>query len=76
MFYPFIDDDGDERGSFEVFYMDQNEIEEFSEGDPDHAFTPGYYWWACFPGCLPDSADQWGPFETEGEAIADAQEIG
>ena len=33
----------------------------------------GWYWWACFPGCLPDG-DANGPFKTEAEATADAQE--
>lgn len=33
---------------------------------------PGWYWWACFPGCLPDG-DPMGPFETEQFAWADAQ---
>lgn len=32
----------------------------------------GWYWWTCFPGCLPDS-DPIGPFDTEAEALADAQ---
>lgn len=32
----------------------------------------GYYYWFCFPGCLPDS-DPSGPFKTEVEALADAQ---
>lgn len=32
----------------------------------------GWYWRACFPGCLPDS-DPIGPFTTESEALADAQ---
>ena len=35
--------------------------------------APGWYWWACFPGCLPDG-DAVGPFATEAEAIADAQD--
>ena len=35
--------------------------------------TPGYYYWFCYPGCLPDS-DPIGPFETEAEALADARE--
>lgn len=35
--------------------------------------TGGWYWWACFPGCLPDS-DPIGPFATEAEALADAQD--
>lgn len=30
----------------------------------------GWYWWACLPGCLPDS-DAVGPFESEQEAIND-----
>lgn len=33
----------------------------------------GWYWWSCFPGCLPDG-DPIGPFNTEAEALADAQE--
>ncbi len=31
-----------------------------------------WYWWACFPGCLPDTDDALGPFDTEDEAIDDA----
>ena len=34
--------------------------------------TPaGWYWWACFPGCLPDG-EATGPFPTEADADADA----
>ena len=33
----------------------------------------GWYYWYCFPGCLPDS-DPIGPFDTEEEALADARE--
>jgi len=33
---------------------------------------PGWYWWSCFPGCLPDG-DPSGPFDTEEEALADAR---
>lgn len=38
----------------------------------EYGFTGGWYWWACFPGCLPDS-EPIGPFATEAEAIADAR---
>ena len=38
----------------------------------NHRTDPGWYWWACFPGCLPDG-DAMGPFDTEGEAIDDAR---
>ena len=33
----------------------------------------GFYWWHCFPGCLPDG-DPVGPFETEAEAVADCRD--
>lgn len=34
--------------------------------------TIGWYWWACFPGCLPDG-EPMGPFDSEAEALEDAQ---
>lgn len=33
----------------------------------------GWYWQACFPGCLPDGEPN-GPFATEAECIADFQD--
>jgi len=33
----------------------------------------GWFWHACFPGCLPDS-DSNGPFATKAQALADAQD--
>ena len=62
-FHQFTPEDGvDPFGSFEVFY-----------GYPEHDMgkASGWYWQSCFPGCLPDS-DAIGPFQTEAEAIADA----
>lgn len=35
----------------------------------------GWYWQACFPGCLPDGEPQ-GPFASFAEAKADAQDGG
>ena len=32
----------------------------------------GWYYWFCFPGCLPDS-DPYGPFDSEEEALEDAR---
>ena len=32
----------------------------------------GWFWWTCLPGCLPDS-EPFGPFETEADALEDAQ---
>lgn len=33
----------------------------------------GWFWWTCFPGCLPDSS-AFGPFKSHAEALADAME--
>ncbi len=33
----------------------------------------GWYWWPCFPGCMPDGEAN-GPFATEAECIADFTE--
>ena len=32
----------------------------------------GWFWWSCFPGCLPDGPAI-GPFDTHAAALADAQ---
>jgi hypothetical protein len=33
----------------------------------------GWFWWSCFPGCLPDSSPM-GPFASHAEALKDAQQ--
>ena len=38
----------------------------------EYGDNAGWYWWSCFPGCLPDSAPL-GPFETQQEAVDDSQ---
>lgn len=35
--------------------------------------TGGFFWWTCFPGCLPDSCAN-GPFKTYKEALKAAQD--
>lgn len=60
----------------EIFYDDADivngQARNFdSEGNP---VEPGWYWWSCFPGCLPDG-DPVGPFASYEEALADAQAI-
>lgn len=45
-------------------------IEVFHAG-PEWPDGPGWYWWSCSPGCLPDG-DATGPFEGEREALEDA----
>ena len=53
----------------EVFYVFDNDDMTDENGD---SFQPGFYWWTCFPGCLPDSVPV-GPFSSEEEAIADTR---
>lgn len=36
--------------------------------DEGNEAPKGWYWWHCFPGCLP-SGDPVGPFDTEQQAI-------
>ncbi len=56
----------------EVFYARKGELPSETEGDePSEA---GFYYWACFPGCMPDS-DPIGPYDTEAEALDDAREV-
>jgi hypothetical protein len=52
----------------ETFYHVPDDREKYAESD----FPEGWYYWFCFPGCMPDS-DPIGPFTTEAEALADAQ---
>lgn len=66
MYHQFTAENGEKFGSFEVYHTK----------DLDHAVSEserGWYWWACFPGCLPDG-EPYGPFETYEEAIKDAQD--
>ena len=51
-----------------VNYTDE-EVEEIASED---YLPPGWYWWACFPGCLPDG-DYMGPFASYEEALEDAR---
>jgi hypothetical protein len=40
---------------------------------PKHPAKTAWWYWSCFPGCLPDS-NAHGPFATEQEALEDAQQ--
>lgn len=66
-YHKFRGDDGSEYGSFEVF----QETERCFTGED--VMEPGWYWWSCFPGCLPDG-EQHGPFPTAEGAYLDAME--
>ncbi len=56
--------------STEVFFHDEH-VDAIVGGDGEH-LPGGWYWWACFPGCLPDG-DPIGPFTTRAEAEIDAK---
>lgn len=43
-------------------------------GDQDEIMPRGWYYWFCFPGCLPDG-EPIGPFNTEQDAIDDCREF-
>ena len=67
-YHQFTNDMGGTYGSFETFWtVEQHNIigEEIA--------SAGWYWQACFPGCMPDG-DPSGPFETEQDAITDAND--
>ena len=57
----------------EVFEYDPDLDEAPMTDDEGNELEAGWYYWACFPGHLPDGPPI-GPFETEAEAIADARE--
>ena len=60
----------------EVFYSDKSDHTSdtvFWNEDDQEPYESGYYYWFCFPGCLPDSSP-FGPFKTEREAITAARE--
>lgn len=51
----------------EIFFNDS-----FVDDDGERLGN-GFYYWHCFPGCLPDS-EPIGPFASEDSALADAEE--
>lgn len=51
----------------EVFYADD------LVDDEGELPGPGWFWRACFPGCLPDGPPI-GPFDSEEEALEEARE--
>jgi len=53
----------------EVFEGDQYS----GDFDAEYSLEPGWYWWSCFPGCLPDS-EPMGPYDSELEALQAAQD--
>jgi len=57
----------------EIFWAEFGELSADPIGNDGSAdpLPAGWYWWNCFPGCLPDSVP-FGPFATSHEAKKDA----
>ena len=71
-YHQFTSPDGEPFGSFETFYAQGRENVNYHDLPEFECITgAGFYWQSCFPGCIPDS-DAVGPFQTEAEAIEDA----
>jgi hypothetical protein len=65
------------HGSFEVFWYEPSEqVQEGSKipDEPSEPLEAGWYWWACFPGCMPDG-EPIGPFTTSTDAFNDANDF-
>lgn len=56
----------------EVFRISESDAKDFS-GEDDEPREPGWYYWYCFPGCMPDS-DPYGPYSSEQAALTAAQD--
>lgn len=77
-YHQFHNEDGGTYGSFEVFW-DDADVSEWGgqarnydeDGEP---VKPGWYWWPCFPGCIPDGEAN-GPFASSRAAMYDADEF-
>lgn len=60
---------------FPLMHMNSQEREKALEWAVEESgATGGWFWWSCFPGCLPDS-EPFGPFKTEQEALEDARDF-
>jgi hypothetical protein len=57
-------------GSIEVWYAAAGEQLLYDDFGNVTTNESGWYWQACFPGCMPDG-EPVGPFETKAEAIED-----
>jgi len=64
-YHPFTNNEGEEHGSFRVFWSDPT---------LDHMTPRGWYWIAESPGCMPDGEVPIGPFATSHDAFENARE--
>tara|TARA_Y100000310_G_C20459714_1_gene704741 strand:- start:273 stop:524 length:252 start_codon:yes stop_codon:yes gene_type:complete len=81
-YHQFNINDAEPYGSFEVFHINKDDAVEFARnqlseniyGADDAEDYVGFYWRACFPGCLPDGEAS-GPHRTYQAAMDDANDI-
>ena len=64
-------------GTFEIFYADEETVAQWNEGYSVRSdvcdYAPGWYYWSCIPGCLPDG-EPTGAFPTKAAAAYDCNE--
>ncbi len=65
---PAREDDAWTLPDLEIFWSD-----DFVD-DEGEARDAGFYYWFCFPGCMPDS-DPFGPYPTAEAALAEARDL-
>jgi hypothetical protein len=63
----------EEYGSFEIFWHNGKQDCRDEDSDGSEPLAPGWYWWARFPGCMPDGEAN-GPFADSRQALQDADE--
>lgn len=68
-YHRFVNEDGEEYGSFEVWWLDRSAMENPVDIDE---LSQGWYWSPGFPGCTHDGPPN-GPFHTSTEAWRDAR---
>lgn len=75
-FHRLHNEDGHYLGvTVEVFWDDEDRMHGSEPRNYDgdgNPVAPGWYWWACLPGCLPDG-EAMGPFASSHQALADAE---
>lgn len=69
-YHSFMNVDGVPFGSFEVFWTNRT-AETTNQLGIEENFEPGWYWWACFPGYMPESSP-FGPFDSSEQAYKNA----
>lgn len=76
--WPTVGDNPDyqpreEYGSFEIFWHNGRKLYGEDADEESVPLAAGWYWWACFPGCMPDG-EPMGPFADSRQALQDADE--